>query len=220
MLTKSITFDGAGQSLSLPSASLANFYRIQVVGAGVMTLQFQDSLDDGVTFGTIRLRNENAGTDSTDMTVAGIYVLLDTMMARAPRIAVSAYTSGSFQVFVTWYPAAIAASVTLPRVNTLFTGISQVLTIPASDESQNFTLQIVGGGVMTLQLQDSLDGGLTFVPTRVKSLRTGTTVNDLTAADLYCHSFQNGFVMPRLVVTAFTSGQLAAYVLMGGRVFA
>lgn len=200
----------------LPSAHRVGFWAIQVVGAGVMTLQYQDSLDDGVTYFAIRTRPASTlAADTTDIVAAGLFVLLSTMIPQKPRVAVSAYTSGSFTVYAKWVAAQRAMLGAGPS-RAVFTGAGQILPLPSA-ESEVYTIQLVGAGVMTIQLQDSYDGGTTFFPLNVANLATGVANKDITAAGIFGQASVAALIQPRLIVTAFTSGQMAVAAVLTGR---
>lgn len=97
-----------------------------------------------------------------------------------------------------------------------FTANAQSLDLPAPEGPVEYLIQITGAGTLTIEFQDSADGGTTYSPVQVLNAATGAGAANITAAGIYRigGGGQAGVIArrPRLRSTAFTSGQLVAFV--------
>lgn len=104
VVLNSITFSANGQNLDLPTPEAPAEYVIQVIGAGVMTIEFADSLDGGTTYNTVQVYNQGTNAYAANITAAGLFRVTGPGGAggvfRRPRIRTIAFTSGTLTVQV------------------------------------------------------------------------------------------------------------------------
>jgi hypothetical protein len=97
-----------------------------------------------------------------------------------------------------------------------FTAVNDKLELPAPESPAEYEIQITGAGTLTIEFQDSLDGGTTYVAVQVLNVSTGAGAANMTAAGIFRAGGggQGGaiFRRPRLICTAFTSGTLVGRV--------
>lgn len=100
----------------------------------------------------------------------------------------------------------------------LFDAANDSFDLPAFAQPVRLKLQLVGTSVQTLEFQDSLDGGTTYVAVRVYPENTGAAAANMTAAGVYVVGEVSApsllLAQPRLRNTAFTSGSFNAYILI------
>lgn len=98
------TFTASAQSFNLPAPEGPVEYFIQVIGAGVLTIEFQDSGDLGTTYVALQLINATTGAGAANITAAGIFRFggggQAGTIARMPRLQSVAFTSGNLVVKV------------------------------------------------------------------------------------------------------------------------
>ncbi|MGI0149161.1 MAG: hypothetical protein ACREDF_06490 [Thermoplasmata archaeon] len=92
------TFGALNAEQTIPVPANAIDVLIQVIGTSTQTIQFQDSLDGGTTYSSIRLEAVDTGTLSNNITAAGLF-LRGGLVLRAPKLRNTGYTSGSFTVY-------------------------------------------------------------------------------------------------------------------------
>lgn len=82
--------------------------------------------------------------------------------------------------------------------------------LPASEAPMEYLLQVIGGGTLTVEFQDTLDGGTTWSPVGIINALTQAVVANITANGLYRVGGAGaaGLVLrrPRIIATAYTSG--------------
>jgi len=207
-------FGALNDELSIPCAFGAQWGNIQVVGAGVLTLQLQDSYDGGVTYNVVRTFSVSTGAGSASITAAGLYETEIAWLPLRPRLICTAFTSGTLTAYVRWAPRWPGPGAIYPMVTQLFDGAGQSRSLPASDTvEQVYALQVIGAGTLTLQIQDSYDGGVTYHAIQVSAVSVGGSAANITVAGLYELAFFLPLVRPRIAVTAFTSGSFTVQAL-------
>jgi len=103
---RSFTFTALNQTLDLSALAGENSrVFLQVVGAGVLELVCENSLDGGTTYGVIQAFDAGTGV-LVLIDHAALYLTRETSLTR-PRIRCSAFTSGSFTVYARVAPLSL-----------------------------------------------------------------------------------------------------------------
>ena len=92
-------FTALDQILPLPSSNEPALVHIQVIGAGTLSLQLEDSYDGGVTYAPVRLLQAVDGAQSIVTALAGLYRQLTVAIMVSGRIRCSSYTSGTMRAY-------------------------------------------------------------------------------------------------------------------------
>lgn len=97
-------------------------------------------------------------------------------------------------------------------ISKVFGAQEDTMLVPVVGEGMLLHIHAIGAGVMTLVLEDSIDG-VNYVAVRMTNLADGTSVVGITVAGIYRSQAFGALMRPRLRCSAFTSGTLSGFAL-------